>query len=333
MSQMDEQFMQQALELARLGGRAVAPNPMVGAVIVKDGEVIGEGYHEQFGGPHAEVKAIQSVKRKADLEGATMYVTLEPCRHWGKTPPCLDFVEVMGIFRIVVGSRDPFQQKPENRNPKPETNSKSQKSKLKTRFLSGRVAKECKKLNKFFFKWVTEKRPYVTVKIAMSADGFVAGADGKPFRFTTPKEDSEVHQLRADHQAILVGINTVINDDPRLTVRHVEGEQPLRVVLDTHLRIPKKAKVLKDDNVLIATSSAISKSRLQKMGVSAWESPTKTKVCLKRLLKYLGRQGITSVLVEPGPTLYQSLKKQGLIDELIVYKSKKKLISGLAFHL
>lgn len=317
MIKMDEKHMQHALQLARLGGRAVAPNPMVGAVIVKGGKVIGEGYHRAFGDLHAEIEAIQSVKKKMDLEGATMYVTLEPCRHFGKTPPCLDFVGVMGVKRVVCGSRDPFQQ-----------GFQVPDLKSQIEFLNGEVNEKCQELNKFFLTWVSKRRPYITVKIAVSADGFVAGVDGKPVHLTTAGQDEEVHQLRAQHQAIMVGINTVLNDDPRLDVRLVKGRDPLRIVLDSELRIPSDAKVLKDDNHLIATCREQCKK-----GMNIWKSPTKKKVCLRRLFKHLGEQGISSVLVEPGPTLYKSLKKQGLIDELIIYKGKKRLSKGLRIDL
>ncbi|MBN2096103.1 bifunctional diaminohydroxyphosphoribosylaminopyrimidine deaminase/5-amino-6-(5-phosphoribosylamino)uracil reductase RibD [Candidatus Peregrinibacteria bacterium] len=292
----DVKFMSQALKLARLGGRAVAPNPMVGAVVVKDGKVIGTGYHQIFGGPHAEVNAIQSVKRKADLEGATMYVTLEPCRHFGKTPPCFDFIKVMGIGRVVCGSEDPFQSK-----------LRKTKDELQIEFLNGPIATQCQELNKFYFTRITKKRPYITVKIAMSADGFAAGPDGRPVHFTTAKQDREVHKLRAEHQAIMVGSNTVLNDNPHLGVRLVKGEDPLRIILDSKNRIPKKAKVFRNNNVLHITQ----------------------KMTLKQLMTYLAFIGIGSVLVEPGPTLYHSLKKAGLIDELVVYRSKKKIKQGL----
>ena len=254
MSDSDTQFMSLALKLARLGGRDVAPNPMVGAVIVKNGKVIGKGCHKIFGGPHAEVNAIRSVHNKSDLKGATMYVTLEPCRHYGKTPPCLSLIEAVGIARVICGSYDPFQQKLgtlakglARRNSELETlNSKSE-----IVFLKGGIAEQCTQLNKFFFNRVNKKRPFVTVKIAMSADEFVAGPNGKPVRFTNAKQDKEVHQMRAEHQAIMVGINTVLNDDPLLTVRHVKGKNPLRIILDSKLRLPKTARVLQDSNYFI----------------------------------------------------------------------------------
>lgn len=295
MTRTDEKFMNQALKLAAKGRRAVAPNPMVGAVIVKDGKVIGKGYHQKFGGSHAEVFAIKSVKRKADLRGATLYVTLEPCRHHGKTPPCFDLVKSVGITQIVCGSHDPFQKKLETRNPKLVT------------FVKGKIAEDCKKLNKFFFTWVTKKRPYITVKIATSADGFIAGSEGWPIHFTSKTQDKRVHQLRANHQAIMVGSGTVLSDDPRLTVRYAKGPDPLRIILDSRKRTPKSAKVFKDKNFLHITK----------------------RMTLKTLFRQLAKEGIASLLVEPGPTLYASLKKSGCIDELIVLKGKKKIKVGI----
>lgn len=336
----DEKYMSQAIKLARFGCRAVAPNPMVGAIIVKNGKIIGKGYHQKFGWPHAEVNAVKSVKNWSDLIGATIYITLEPCRHWGKTPPCLDLIKKVGIARVICGSRDPFQKKFQAPNSKYEINSKYQiqkskqtiKSTPQIRFLTGAIEKQCRKLNKFFFTWVTKKRPYITVKIAMSADGFIAGAGGKPIHFTDVKQDREIHQLRADHQAIMVGINTVLSDNPRLDVRLVKGEDPLRIILDTRLRTPRRAKVLKDGNYLIATTSVVIPNDQFPM-TNLWKSPTKKHVSLKKLFAHLAKLGISSILVEPGPTLYRSLKKQCLIDEVIVYKGKKKIGEGIKIKL
>jgi len=320
MNIFDEKFMAKALVLAHKGGRDVAPNPMVGAVIVKNGKVIGRGYHKKFGGPHAEVNAINSVKNPNEFKGATLYVTLEPCRHYGKTPPCLDLVEKVGITKVVCGSRDPFQQKIENR-----------KSKIEIKFLKGSIAEECRKLNKFFFTWVTKKRPFVTVKIAMTADGFVAGSGGKQIHITSSKQDRKVHKLRALHQAIMVGANTVLNDNPRLDVRLVKGKDPLRVILDSDLRIPRSANVFKDKNYLIATTQRNNDTTTRQSKI--WISPTKKYVSLKKLLQHLADIGISSVLVESGPTLYKSLKKQKLIDELIIFRGKKKIKKGLRISL
>ncbi|MBU0706226.1 bifunctional diaminohydroxyphosphoribosylaminopyrimidine deaminase/5-amino-6-(5-phosphoribosylamino)uracil reductase RibD [Patescibacteria group bacterium] len=295
MSKIDDKFMAQALKLAVLGGRSVAPNPMVGALIVKNlpgrpagDRIIGKGWHQKFGGPHAEVNAIKSVRCKADLRGATLYVTLEPCRHFGKTPPCMNLIESVGITRVVCGSRDPFQK---GRRPSEIT------------FISGPIAKKCRELNKFFFTWVTRKRPYITVKIATSADGFVAGHNGEHIHFTSRAQDKYVHQLRAQHQAIMVGSGTVISDNPSLTVRYIIGKDPLRIILDSRKRVSKNAKVFKNKNYLHITK----------------------RTPLKTLFRQLAARGIASVLVEPGPTLYASLKKVGLIDALIVLKGSKKI--------
>lgn len=303
MNRTDQKYMQRALELAAKGGRAVAPNPMVGAVIVKNGVVIGEGYHKVYGGPHAEVRAIQAVAKKSELDGATLYVTLEPCFTYGKTPPCLDFVEAMGIERIVCGSKDAYQR---SMTSDPMTSDQSG-----VEFIGGYLEKECVALNKFFFTWASKKRPFITVKIAMTADGFVAGPNGEQLRITTAEQNAEVHQLRADHQAILVGMNTVKNDNPRLTVRHVKGLNPLKVVIGSKEKMPKDARLLKDGNHLIVHSSK------------------DEKVDLKKLFARLAQDGVSSVLVEPGPTLYASLKKAKFIDELIVFRSEKKVGSGL----
>lgn len=305
--------MAQALKLAVLGGRSVAPNPMVGAVIVKKGKIIGKAYHQLFGGPHAEVLAIRSVKNKADLIDSTLYVTLEPCRHYGKTPPCWDLIMSVGIKRIVCGSRDPFQssgfvvcsEKEHLRNTKNEP---------RIIFLKSKIAKKCTDLNKSFFTWVTQKRPYITVKIATSADGFVAGPKGASIHFTSPAQDLRVHRLRAAHQAIMVGAGTVLADNPLLTVRHCSGSNPLRVILDADRRIPKTlptgqagAKVFADNNFLHITKH----------------------IPLKTLFRQLAKKGIASILVEPGPTLYALLKKANLIDQLIILKGRKKIRHGL----
>ncbi len=306
----DEKYMKRALELAKKGGRDVAPNPMVGAVIVKDGKIIGEGYHEIYGGPHAEVDAVNSVKNKADLEGSTLYVTLEPCQHQGKTPPCEELVKKHGIKRVVCGSKDLFQKKTGDYE-----------------FIGGNLEKECDILNKFFFTWVKEKRPYITVKVAVSSDGFVAGQGGQVVHLTSKKQDEAVHKLRANHQAIMVGSGTVLNDNPQLNVRHVEGKDPLRIILDSKLKVPADYNVYKDDNYLtIVTTDEPTK-------LNTWRSPTKHHACLRRTLRHLAKEGISSILVEPGPKLYKALKKGKLIDELIVYESEKALGSGIPIEL
>ena len=324
----DEKYMQRALELAKKGGRAVAPNPMVGAVLVKNGRMIGEGYHQVFGGPHAEVMAVESVVDPDELKGATIYVTLEPCRHHGKTPPCWDLVQSVGIKKVICGSLDPLH-------------GYSAGAKTFSRLL----VNECDQLNKFFFTWVEKKRPYITVKIAVTADGFVAGPSGKTLRITSAEQDKQVHQLRTNHQAIMVGTNTVLNDDPQLNVRHAKGQDPLRIILDRELKIPLEAKVFSDANVLVAmrqwTSSTPCPPSVQnkldwfkERQIQVIECSEKEgQIDLKWLFGELAKRDISSVLVEPGPTLYQSLKKLDLVDELIVLKGNVEIGEGLRIEI
>ncbi len=298
MSKVDEKFMLQAIKLAKLGKRLVAPNPMVGAIIVKDGKILGKGYHQKFGAWHAEVNAINAVGCNNQLHGATMYVTLEPCRHHGKTPPCQDYIESVGISRVVCGCRDPFQKS-------------KRSSKLSYEFLEGDLAEQCEQLNRFFFTWIKKKRPFITVKIALSSDGFVAGVDGQTIHFTSKSQDEYVHQLRSEHQAIMVGAGTVLSDNPFLTVRHVEGLDPLRIILDAENNIPNTANVFKDVNYL----------------------HIKKQVLLPQFFSQLAKDNIASILVEAGPTLYKELKTLNLIDDLILLKGKGKINQGLRIKL
>ncbi len=321
-----EKYMLQALELAKKGVRLVAPNPMVGAIIVKDGQIIGQGYHHKFGDNHAEVNAIQSVKNKEDLKDSTIYVTLEPCRHHGKTPPCWNLIEEVGMSRLICGSRDPFQKQVVS----------DKRLAISMEFLEGSVAKKCEELNKFFFTWVVKKRPYIMVKMAVSDDQIMAEPKGEPIRLTTPNQDIEVHRLRAGHQAIMVTATTVINDDCQLNVRHVEGVDPLRVILDSKLRISLSAKVLRDDNHLIVVSENADSDKIKKYqssGINIWVCPVEGHVDLNKTFSYLGEQGFSSLLIEPGPTLYKALKENGVIDELFIYWSNDILGEGLKVNL
>lgn len=324
-SSADVHYMLQAIDLAKKGGRSVAPNPMVGAIIVKDGQVIGQGYHQKFGGPHAEVNAIDSVKNKDDLRGSTIYVTLEPCRHHGKTPACWSLIKEVGVSNVICGSHDPFQQQFSIPN-----------SQFPMKFLEGRVSKKCEELNKFFFTWVNEKRPYITVKMAMSDDQIMAGSKGEPIWFIDADQDKEVHLARSEHQAIMVSATTVINDDCQLNVRHIEGVDPLRVIIDSKLRVPLAAKVLKDENHLIVVSEDADPYKIkeyQSEGVNIWVCPNGGHVDLNKTFAYLGAKDIASLLIEPGPTFYQVLKNNGVMDELFIYWSNKRLGSGLRVKL
>lgn len=325
-----EFLMRKAIEMAKKSGIRVAPNPMVGAIIVNDGQIIGQGVHKEYGGDHAEINALKSVKEKKKIEGSTMIVTLEPCRHYGQTPPCLLSVYNSGVNRLIIGSKDPFQKK-----------FNCPQWEIPTEFLKGKIAKECKLLNKYFFTFVEKKRPFITVKIAVTPDGFVSGHSRQRVHITDDNQNEFVHNLRVNHQAILVGFNTAILDNPQLNVRHYRQPvyntfipQPKRIILDSRLEIPLSYKVFKDSNYLVATTPSGLQNRPHLHAKeNLWVSPTQNRISLPKLFKFLAQQKISSVLVEPGPTLYYSLKRLGLIDEKIILKGKKKIGSGLRINI
>jgi diaminohydroxyphosphoribosylaminopyrimidine deaminase/5-amino-6-(5-phosphoribosylamino)uracil reductase len=323
---LDERYMRQALRLARRGLGRVSPNPMVGAVIVKGGRVIAKGCHHIFGGDHAEVDALKHAKE--DVRGATLYVTLEPCRHWGKTPPCTDAIIKNKIGRVVVGMQDPF----------PEMRGKSIEL-LKQKGIEtvvGVLESECRALNEVYLKWVTAGLPYVTVKWAQTLDGRIATAQGGSRWISSAESLKLAHKLRATHDAILVGVNTVIKDNPELTTRLVKGRSPARVILDSHLRIPLDAKVLSNQEaagtmVAATASPPVGKlPDLKKMGIEVLNIPPDStgRVDLKELLKVLARRQISSLLVEGGGETITSFLRAGLADRVIAIIAPKIMGRG-----
>ncbi len=318
--------MRQALRLARRGLGKVSPNPMVGAVIVKGGRVVARGYHRLFGGDHAEVDALKSAGE--DVSGSTLYVTLEPCRHWGKTPPCTDSIIRSKIARVVVGMLDPF----------PEMQGRSIELLKQKRIecVVGVLESECRALNEVYLKWVTAGLPYVTVKWAQTLDGKIAAAAGDSKWISSPASLKLAHKLRATHDAILVGVNTVIKDNPELTTRLVKGRNPVRVILDSHLRIPLDSKVLANQEAaktLIAATHAAPPGKLaalKKMGIEVLTLPPDpaARVDLKALLKTLAQRQISSVLVEGGAATLTSFLRLGLTDKIICIIAPKLLGSG-----
>jgi diaminohydroxyphosphoribosylaminopyrimidine deaminase/5-amino-6-(5-phosphoribosylamino)uracil reductase len=322
----DEQYMRQALRLARRGLGKTSPNPMVGAVIVKGDRVIGKGYHRRFGGDHAEVDALKNTKE--DAGGATLYVTLEPCRHWGKTPPCTDAILKSKIGKVVIGMLDPF----------PEMRGKSvtllnQKG-IKT--VVGVLEKECFTLNEAYLKYTTAGLPYVTVKFAQTLDGRIATAQGSSRWISSPESLKLAHKLRATHDAILVGVQTVLVDNPELTTRLVKGRNPARVILDSTLRIPLDAKVLtnqKAARTLVGATPAADKTKLaalKSMGIEVLTIPpdAEGRVDLKQLLKMLAQRQISSVLVEGGGAVITSFLRLRLVDKLVAIIAPKILGKG-----
>jgi diaminohydroxyphosphoribosylaminopyrimidine deaminase/5-amino-6-(5-phosphoribosylamino)uracil reductase len=323
---LDERYMKQALRLARRGLGKVSPNPMVGAVIVKGGRVIARGYHHTFGGDHAEVDALKNARE--DVSGSTLYVTLEPCRHWGKTPPCTDAIIKSKIAKVVIGMLDPF---PEMRGKSIEL--LNQKG-IET--VVGVLENECRALNEVYLKYTAAGLPYVTVKWAQTLDGRIATAGGDSKWISSPESLKFAHRLRATHDAILVGVNTVIKDNPELTTRLVKGRNSVRVVLDSHLRIPLDSKVLANQaaaRTLVAATPAAPENKvsaLKKMGIEVLTVPLDAagRVDLKALLKTLAQRQISSLLVEGGAETITSFLRLGLADKIIAIIAPKLIGTG-----
>lgn len=309
----DSQWMAQALHLAERGLLTTSPNPRVGCVIIKEGVVVGEGWHERAGEPHAEPHALRMADAKA--KGATAYVTLEPCSHYGRTPPCVEALIAAGVARVVVAMQDP--------NPLVSGKGIAKLRDAGIEVGCGLMENEAKALNIGFVKRMTSGLPWVRSKIAASLDGRTALANGASQWITGEAARRDVHAWRARSCAVMTGIDTVLKDDAQLSVRHLAAtRQPLRVVLDSHLRIPYSAKILQGGQVLIvtATPDTIKIALLEQAGamvaVLAGESG---QVDLHATLRHLAAIGCNEVLVEAGSTLNGALLKAGLVDELVLY--------------
>ncbi len=323
----DEYYMQLALRLARRGARRVSPNPMVGAVIVKDDRIIGTGYHQRFGGPHAEIRALHNAK--APIMGATLYVTLEPCSHFGKTPPCVEALIGAGPARVVIGIADP--------NPLVAGRGIAALQSAGIETVVGVCEEACREINEKFIKFITTGQPYVTLKYAQTIDGRIASATGHSRWVSSPASRTFAHQLRSTHDAILVGIGTVLQDDPELTVRHVKGRNPARIVVDSHLRIPLTAKILREQEkakTIIAHTRWADPEKIKPLldkGVETLlvEENGDQRVNLKELLPALGRKQLASLLVEGGSSVITSLLKDKLADRLAIIVAPKILGQGI----
>lgn len=312
MQEPDVLYMQRCLDLAVKGAGYVAPNPMVGAVLVHDNRIIGEGYHRQYGEAHAEVNCIQSVspEDRPLISSSTLYVSLEPCAHYGKTPPCSDLIIQYAIPKVVVGCRDPF----------PEVDGKGI-SKLLAAGVEVKVGvleKECRELNKRFFCQVEKRRPYIILKWAQTADGFIAGNGSERLLISNDITNRLVHQWRSEEAAILVGTNTAILDDPALTNRLWKGRSPVRMVLDRSLRLPGGLKLLDgaQDTIVLNTikSGEQGKTRYYKI------DPQRD--LIEQVLKAANENNLQSILVEGGAKLLQSFMDAGAWDEARVITNK-----------
>ncbi len=314
----DLDCMRLALRLAAKGNPS--PNPYVGAVIVKDGEIIGRGFHRKAGMPHAEVEALNSLADKGEAKGATMYVTLEPCNHFGRTPPCTKAIIEAGIRKVVFAAKDP--------NPNVKGGGEEELRKNNIQVEGGMLAEESLALNEVFVKYAKTKIPFVVVKAAMSLDGKIATRTGDSKWITGEKARKYAHTLRSRYDAALVGINTVLADNPHLTARIRGGRNPMRVILDDTLRIPLDANVV-GEGTLIATSGRFDgekKAALEAKGAEVLVCG-KERVELEALLKKLGERGITSLLVEGGAEVQGSFLDAKLADKFILFCAPK-LIGG-----
>jgi diaminohydroxyphosphoribosylaminopyrimidine deaminase/5-amino-6-(5-phosphoribosylamino)uracil reductase len=318
-----EFFMKKALALAKKGQGYTSPNPMVGAVIVKDGEVKGKGYHQSVGQAHAEVNAIEDAG--AQTKGATLYVNLEPCNHTGRTPPCTRKILEAGIKRVVVAMEDP------------NTIAGGGCVFLKQRgieVLTGICENQARRLNEAFVKYVNTKNPFVIIKCAATLDGRIATRTGDSRWVTGEKARRYVHRLRHAVDAILVGIGTIHADNPNLTTRlgSKKGVDPVRIVLDTHLSISPDARILKLDSnsdTILITGSTVSedkKKKVVKKGVRQIVQPVKDgQIDLKPLMVQLGSMGITSLLVEGGSRVIASAFRSGIVDKALFFYAPKIL--------
>lgn len=321
----EEQFMKRAIELAKQGAGWTAPNPLVGAVVVKNGRVIGEGYHRKYGELHAERNALAACSE--DPAGATLYVTLEPCCHYGKTPPCTEIIIEKKIAKVVIGSRDP--------NPKVAGKGARILREHGIEVMEDYMREACDALNPVFFHYITTKTPYVVLKFAMTLDGKIATRTGASKWITGEAARNHVHQLRGRYAGILAGIGTVLADDPMLNCRIDGAHQPLRIILDSQLRIPMGSRLVrsaKEYPLLIVCNESNrdreeGASRIQKLeeaGAKVWTLPEKNgHPDLNVLMQRLGEEKIDSVLIEGGGTVNEAALKAHIVHHVYAYIAPK----------
>ena len=312
----DEFYMQKAIKLSLRGMGLVNPNPVVGTVIVNNNEIIGEGYHASFGEAHAEVMAINNAT--TDCKGATMYVTLEPCSHFGKTPPCALKIIDSKFSRVVIGIVDP--------NPLVSGNGIKLLKDAGIYVTTGVLSNEIKKINEVFINYITNKTPFVVMKTASTFDGKIATTSGDSRWISGEESRKFIHNLRQQYSGIMVGINTITNDDPKLNVRHFKGKKkhPVKIIIDSTARIPLNAKLLTSKNgaqTIIAVTdkaTAIKIKDLINIGVKVIVCPhTEQGVDLKYLMNELGSMSIDSILLEGGGTLNYSALEKGIVNKII----------------
>lgn len=310
--------MKMAIGLARRGVGKTSPNPAVGAVIVKQGAVVGRGYHRRAGLPHAEIEALSDAGRRA--RGGDLYVTLEPCNHRGRTPPCTESIIASGVERVFVGSPDP--------NPLVAGRGVRRLKRADIAVTEGILEDRCARINEAYNSFITTGLPYVTLKMAATLDGMIATKTGDSKWITGERSRRLVHRMRGETDAIMVGRGTVERDDPALTTRHGKGKNPVRVVVDSELKIPLMARLFGEaGKVIIATTRRAAKARVREVeerGATVLLLPSvKGGVNLKRLMVKLGEMEIVSLLIEGGGTLAASSVRCGIVDKLALFYAPK----------
>ena len=317
-----KKYMELAIKLAERGKGVTSPNPMVGCIVVKRGRIVGKGFHRKAGTEHAEVLAINDAGKKA--VNSTLYVNLEPCSHWGRTPPCTEKIVEAGVREVIIGMEDP--------NPLVDGFRELKFRGLKTKI--GILDKEAKKLNEAYTKFMKTKRPFVILKVAMSVDGKIATSTGDSKYITSKEARTYVHQLRSEVDAVMVGLNTVLRDNPELTPRLVKGKDPMKIVVDSKLKIPKNCNLMKNPaKLIIATTNNALKNTIKKFqqkGINVIITKSKSGfVDLDDLMKQLGKHEITSVMIEGGSQLNSSAIKEGIVDKALIFAAPKIIGNGI----
>jgi len=316
------EFMEIALELARRGKGRTNPNPLVGAVVVKGGKIVGKGYHKGVGLPHAEVNAIKDAGSKA--KGGDLYINLEPCDHYGRTPPCTSAIIKAGIKRVFIGMRDP--------NPLVSGKGINRLRRAGIEVKTGLLKEGCRKLNEAYIKYITTKTPFVTLKMALTLDGRIATREGVSKWITGEKARRYVHRMRGEVDAVMVGVGTVLKDDPHLTTHLVKGKNPHKVVVDETLKIPLNARVFNLSHgvrLFLATTQKASLKRIEGVrgkGAEVILLPEKEGgVDMDKLMLELGKRGIMELICEGGMRVATSAIKDGIIDKVVLFYSPRFL--------
>jgi len=324
--EQDKSYIQQCLKLAQKGAGKVSPNPLVGAVIVKNNRIISEGWHDHYGAPHAEAMAIKQATES--LEDATLYCNLEPCCHTKKmTPPCLPLVINSGIKRVALSNSDP--------NPHVAGESIKQMLKAGIEVIENILEEKGRELNRFFFKHIVEQKPWITVKIAQTMDGKISHTKDEQTWITGKESSKYVHQLRATHDAVLVGAGTVNSDNPQLNVRHTEGRNPIKIIIDGKLSSNPDSEIYKSDTNWLFHNKTVDDKKLalfSKPNIRLFDCDLTDNglINLESVIQKLGKEGLNSVLIEGGQNIFSQIVSQNLFDEIIVLQAPSLFGSGIS---